>query len=433
MPFLGVSQGINFEHITLEEALVKAKNENKLVFIDFYTVWCGPCKKMVRDIFPLATVGEVYNKNFINLKLDAEKEGQAVAKQYNVTGYPTLLYLDTNGKVLLKDTAFKPEDTFLDMANTAISSVNSEYSLENLKDMFPNKLNDEQFLKMYIRKMREFGQEATEGIDAWLRVQTEMEESSPEMLDYVMHNVRNFIVGGKGEQIINENYDAFLKIASEYQAKMLSRFSTQILNGTLSTAVRKNDAQLMKAYIDAYKQQPEDRIREDHLLEAELIYYEMLDDDAAYKTATANYLNKLIAETSIEDINADDNKSYQMYKKAYDKDPKPEREPMLMASKEGLKASKLLKEINEVGKGYLKRASNKNEFKTFEEWIKFGYKLKADNCFSDDLKAELYYLQGKNKKAVKLKEKAVANWPKKDKKFVNKEYELEQMKKGATI
>ncbi|OMP30154.1 hypothetical protein BKM32_12250 [Mangrovimonas sp. DI 80] len=428
-----MAQGMNFEHITLEEALVKAKKENKLVFIDFYTVWCGPCKKMAKDIFPLASVGEVYNKNFINLKLDAEKEGQAVAKQYNVTGYPTLLYLDADGKILLKDTAFKAEDTFIEMANRAVSSVNSKYSLENLQDMFPKKQNDEQFLKMYIKEMEQYGQDTSDGIDAWLKVQTEMEESSPEMLDYVFHNIRNFIVGGKGEQILNENYDTYMQQASEYQAKMLPRLSTQILNGTMDTAIRNKDPELMKAYIEAYKQQPESRFREDNLLEAELIYYGMLNDDESYKTTTLNYINGLIEQSTIAEIHESDKKSYEMYKRAYDNDPKPSRERMLNASKEGLKASKILKEINELSKGYLQRATSKKEYETLNSWIEYGYELRKDNCFTDDIKAEVYYKNGKKKKAVALKERAVKNWPRSDKKFVNKEYELEQMKKGASI
>ena len=45
-------QGINFEKLTLEEALIKAKTENKYVFVDCYTTWCGPCKRMTEFVFP---------------------------------------------------------------------------------------------------------------------------------------------------------------------------------------------------------------------------------------------------------------------------------------------------------------------------------------------------------------------------------------------
>ncbi|SFT12664.1 Thioredoxin [Zhouia amylolytica] len=433
LPVIAIAQGVNFEKITLEEALVKAKKENKLVFIDFYTVWCGPCKKMEKIVFPLEKVGDFYNKNFINLKLDAEKEGKTVADQYNVTGYPTLLYLDTDGKVLLKDTAFNPEDEFLKSGQRAVASINSRYSLENLKNEYPKRLNDEEFLKMYIVKMKEFGQDLTDPIEAWLKVQTEMEESSPEMKDYVIHNVRNFVVGSKGEQILNENLETYMKNASPYEAKVLPRLNKQILINTKEVAWERHDPELMKAYIEAYQKQPEKRINKEDLIDAQLAYFDMVKDYTAYKELTETYINGLLNEKSIAETQASDAEMYQRYKEAYDKDPVQKRERMLLATKEGLGATKILKEVASKGKGYLDRITSEEEFKKLNKWIEYGYDLREENCFMDDLKAEVYYINGKSKKAVKLKERAIKNWPRRDKKFVNKEYELEQMKKGKSI
>ena len=65
----------NFRSISFDEALKAAKKEKKLVFIDFYTDWCGPCKKMARDVFPQTMVGDFMNAKFVNLKLNAEQEG----------------------------------------------------------------------------------------------------------------------------------------------------------------------------------------------------------------------------------------------------------------------------------------------------------------------------------------------------------------------
>ena len=88
--------GINFLHgTTWAEAVAKAKAENKLIFIDFYTQWCGPCLNMAQTVFSLPTVGYYYNQTFINLKIDAEEgEGVTLAKKYGVRSYPTYAFID---------------------------------------------------------------------------------------------------------------------------------------------------------------------------------------------------------------------------------------------------------------------------------------------------------------------------------------------------
>ncbi|MDQ2178437.1 thioredoxin domain-containing protein [Marinifilum sp. D714] len=95
------AQGIEFEHGTFAEALAKAKKENKMVFMDCYTTWCGPCKMLAKNIFPQKEVGDYFNAHFVNVKMDMEKgEGIELQKKYGVKAYPTLLFMDANGKVL---------------------------------------------------------------------------------------------------------------------------------------------------------------------------------------------------------------------------------------------------------------------------------------------------------------------------------------------
>ena len=96
-----VSKGIKFEASKFDQVLTKAKADDKLVFLNISTSWCPPCKRMAKDVFPMESVGNYFNKNFVNLKVDAEKgEGIALAKRYKITGYPTFLLLNSSGDVV---------------------------------------------------------------------------------------------------------------------------------------------------------------------------------------------------------------------------------------------------------------------------------------------------------------------------------------------
>lgn len=98
-----LSQGIVFEEGTFTEALEKAKKQDKILFLDAFTTWCGPCKMMSRDVFPQAAVGEFFNEHFISIKIDMEKgEGIGLRETYNVNSFPTLLFIDSDGKELHK-------------------------------------------------------------------------------------------------------------------------------------------------------------------------------------------------------------------------------------------------------------------------------------------------------------------------------------------
>lgn len=97
---LKAAEGIAFEKGTWQEALNKAKAENKLIFMDCYTSWCGPCKMLARDVFTDPDVAKFFNEHFVNVKFDMEKgEGVTLKEKYGVNAFPTLNFIDAQGEL----------------------------------------------------------------------------------------------------------------------------------------------------------------------------------------------------------------------------------------------------------------------------------------------------------------------------------------------
>ncbi|MCJ7935147.1 MAG: thioredoxin domain-containing protein [Chryseobacterium sp.] len=146
--FIGIlafAQGIKFEDGNFASILAKAKKENKLIFIDAYASWCGPCKLMAKNIFPLKTVGDYYNSHFINAKIDMEKgEGIELAKKYNVKAFPTYLFIDPNGETVHRTLGYVEENDFIQFAKDA---GDPNKRLTSLKQKFENGEKDPEFLK----------------------------------------------------------------------------------------------------------------------------------------------------------------------------------------------------------------------------------------------------------------------------------------------
>lgn len=158
LPMLIYSQGINFEKGSWEEVLAKSQQIDKPVFVDIFTSWCGPCKRMEREVFTQKEVGETYNNNFICYQIDAEKgEGVELAKKYKVAVYPTYLYIKPNGELFYKSTGFMPVTDFRKVSEMALADLNAPKSIEEWNKEYETKKNDPEFLRALYAEKRKNG------------------------------------------------------------------------------------------------------------------------------------------------------------------------------------------------------------------------------------------------------------------------------------
>ena len=129
------AQGIKFVESNFKEALAQAEQEKKLLFMDCYTSWCGPCRLLANRVFPNDSIGQFFNKHFVSLKVDMEKgEGPALARQYGVKAYPTLLFIDPSTQEIVSQVVgFRTVKALLEDAEKA---ANPNRNLQGLSAQF---------------------------------------------------------------------------------------------------------------------------------------------------------------------------------------------------------------------------------------------------------------------------------------------------------
>jgi thioredoxin-related protein len=112
---------IKFHDGTWASALEKAKAQNKPIFLDASTSWCGWCKRLKATTFTDKTVADYFNKNYINVEIDAEHgEGLQLAQKYRISNFPTLIFIDKNEKVLMFSEGFLQPTDLLNIAKQVV-------------------------------------------------------------------------------------------------------------------------------------------------------------------------------------------------------------------------------------------------------------------------------------------------------------------------
>ena len=123
-------KGVQFLDISYEEALAKAKAENKRIFVDCYASWCAPCKKMLATTFKDTRIGNFMNYQFIPIKVNMEKEGDGkmLKNKFGVKVYPTYLLINPDGTLYNKFVGGAYVTAFADKLKNALLGEEDEYA-----------------------------------------------------------------------------------------------------------------------------------------------------------------------------------------------------------------------------------------------------------------------------------------------------------------
>lgn len=271
------TQGIVFFNGTFEEALAKAKSEEKVLFIDAFTKWCGPCKKMSKFVFTEENVGNYFNKNFINLKLDMEEQdGLKFGKKYPVSAYPTLIFMDGDGKVIKKVKGAQQPEGLITLGKKALEGFDQS---EKYAELYEQGDRDFNTVYKYVKALNSAGKPSLKIANDFLNSDPDL---SPDQIALFTFEAATEADSRIFDMML-DNRKAVLALVSpeEYKAKVVEACSATLNKALLY------DMEILK---DETHEKCKEALGEDDAklenLKFDMIYYGQLENIDAYLKAT---------------------------------------------------------------------------------------------------------------------------------------------------
>jgi thiol-disulfide isomerase/thioredoxin len=219
-----------------QQVLKQARKAHKLIFLDGYTTWCGPCKRMDREVFTRSAEARFFNEKFINVKYDMEEgEGAMLKRQYGITAFPSYLFINSDGQVLHRIVgAYFGEEEFMNYARMVLT-YNGYYAA--LEKRYHNGERNPELMFQYMTALRLAGEqkkerELADGIlklmsrdhfmDAgyWAIINQYLEDPSSQLFAILLKNkaeISAAIGAEKTEAKIFEVFDTQIRINARFR------------------------------------------------------------------------------------------------------------------------------------------------------------------------------------------------------------------------
>jgi thiol-disulfide isomerase/thioredoxin len=287
-------KGIHFEHGTFAELEAKATKENKMIMVDAFTTWCGPCKWMVKNIFPNDTVAAFYNANFINAKIDMEKgEGIDIAKKYEVACYPTYLFIDGNGQLLHRTSGSMEAKKFIEAGMNAMDPAKRFTGYQ--KKYNSGKITPDETAEYILMRGRTC-LSAKEEMAKYFATQSEADLLSPRNWSLLWENRTSINTGSREFKYLVQHQADFEK---QYDPKEVARVIKEAYSFALYNAIKeKNSEQYQMLREDLVNQKLP--FSEEIVMSRDLDLYKSNKDWTNYAQAAVKYADKFLQDNSNE-------------------------------------------------------------------------------------------------------------------------------------
>jgi len=338
------------EDVPFQAVLDQAKAENKLVFMDCYTTWCGPCKWLVKNVFADQKIAEAYNKQFVNFKSDMEKgEGLEIAKRYNIQMYPTLLWLDGNGEIAFIVVGTNTVEAFLEFAENL---KDDENTFPSMVKKFESGNRDPEFLKKIASTAAIGNYDNSEVyIEEYLNILPKEEWTKEENIGLVYTATKSF--DSKTTKYILEN-------PSKFDHELVESIKSQCIDNELRKVLAsKSEAKLTELLATIDKYCPD---RTEYKQRVELYFYKATGNKSKLNALASTYLK---TSTDAELLN-----EYAWDRFENETDPALLKEAIVWAEK-SVKLDKQYYNTDTLGQLYQKVGNMKKA----EKWLAVSKKL----------------------------------------------------------
>lgn len=413
------AQKLNFEKGTFAKALDKAKSDKKVVFLDVYASWCGPCKQLEKETYTDKKVAKFQNENFINFKTDAEKgEGIKIAEKFKVDSYPTLIFLNSNAEEIHRIVGFHDAEEFLESSKTAIS-LSKEPSLEALLREINNGKADynsvKSLLNRYSKSESGVGFTNTEMVGKFIDFIPNKENVSDEDLNLIWSSMSSIPYKSKAYDLSIKNINK-LKLLTEQEPGLESI----VFENRINTFVGFYDME--RAFINKDETQLQEKIKafrgfsalntdwfpntKKTVFTIENDFYKNTDK-TKYIDVLKKYATELVSNNDkADDIIKNNKKLYE----AYLKQIKPEAEDITASDENAAKAqilSEIAMELNNIAWELYLNSDKIEDYKLALTWSKKCLELETNAAYLDTY-AQLLYTTGNKPEGIKYQKKAIA-------------------------
>lgn len=282
--------GIQFFEGTWSEALEEAKKQEKIIFVDAYAVWCGPCKRMAKEVFPNDEVGEFYNRNFISMQIDMERGmGLEFGKQYPVSAFPTLFYIDANGKIVHQVRGAQSVEAFINLGKRVLSmnDKSEDYAAEYDKGK-----REPEMIYKYVRALNKADKPSLKISNEYLRSQENL--TTEFNLNFILEAATE--ADSRIFDLLIEYRDQIAKVASKDEVNQRILDACQ---RTAQKAIEFRSEDLVKEAIDKVKKHYPERLVAFEL-QTWMNFYRETKDASNFVKMTKSYAKKIAYDDARE-------------------------------------------------------------------------------------------------------------------------------------